>query len=332
MPKKDITAHQRARRWHDGVTAINAATAVAEIPGILAVWGKKLDLDMEGYNSLTNTMPVDAAIFAGIAYANREALADVAEPAIHQAVLEENTLRLINNVSSPARFPELLFVYGELLDEVEIDLTDFNRLFEGEPTDEEESKDATGKWAVYEAVYDGIPYASVDDLIAAIEEAVLDELTNQAINQAINAVNSADNTVKMSAALYAYADVLEIDMDGFDLLTSENKDTVLETMVDGVEYEDAAAIKTAFNAAVGEALEDQAVAAVNTATDASEMAAALLAYTDVFDIDMGDGSDYAALTPEKQVLVLEAMIVGKDYTDAASVKSAFDTAVAAQGE
>jgi len=92
------------------MAAINAATKADDIPDILAVWGKKLDLDMTGYNSLADTTPVDTAIFTGIGaegYANREALADVAEPAIYEAVLAEKTLRLINNVSSPARFPEI---------------------------------------------------------------------------------------------------------------------------------------------------------------------------------------------------------------------------------
>lgn len=254
MPKKkkDITASQRTRRWHGGVAAINNASAATDIPDILAVWGKKLDLDMEGYNSLVDTTIVDAAIYAGIGvggYASREALADVAEPIILQRVIVERTLHLINSVSEPARYPILLKQYGQWLGVLGIDLTKFNRLFEGTPTTTEPAADATGKWAVYEAIYDDIPYASEDDLKTAFDEAVLAELTNQAIA----VVNAADNTVKMSAALLTYADVLEIDVSedsDYAELEPEKQLLVLEAMVSDQPYDDAEAIKTAFEAAV----------------------------------------------------------------------------------
>jgi len=254
MPKKkkDITASQRTRRWGGGVDAINEASAATDIPGILATWGKKLDLDMEGYNSLADTTLVDAAIYAGIGdegYASREALADVAEPIILQRVIVERTLHLINGVSEPARYPDLLFKYGEWLGVLDIDLTDFNRLLEGTPTTTEPAADATGKWAVYEAIYGGIAYESEDDLKTAFDEAVLAELTNQAVA----AVNAADNTVKMSAALFTYADVLEIDVgEGSDYaeLEPEKQLLVLEAMVPEQPYENAEAIKTAFESEV----------------------------------------------------------------------------------
>lgn len=250
--KKDITAAQRTRRWDGGVEAINDASAATDIPDILAVWGKNLDLDMEGYNSLVDTTIVDAAIYAGIGvggYASREALADVAEPIILQRVIVERTLHLINSVSEPARYPILLKQYGQWLGVLDIDLTDFNRLLEGTPTTIEPAADATGKWAVYEAIYDDIPYASEDDLKTAFDEAVLAELTNQAIA----VVNAADNAVKMSSALLTYADVLEIDVSedsDYAELEPEKQLLVLEAMVSDQPYDDAEAIKTAFEAAV----------------------------------------------------------------------------------
>lgn len=255
MPKKDITAHQRTRRWHDGVAAVNAATKADDIPGILALHGKQLDLDMVRYDSLADTSLIDAAIFTGIGaqgYATRDALAAVAEPLIAQRALVESAMDVINAVDAVGRFPVLVSEYGHLLAALGIDLTDFDRLFEGAPT--EDSDPATGKWAVYEEVFDGRPYASEVELKAAFDDVVADEL------------------------------------------------------------------------------EAQAVAVVNAAEDASAMSAALLAYADILEIDVGEGSDYAALETEKQLLALEAMVSGQPYVDVAAVKTAFNAAVAAQGE
>jgi len=255
MLKKDITAHQRTRRWHDGVAAINAATKADDIPGILALHGKQLDLDMVRYDSLADTSLIDAAIFAGIGaqgYATRDALAAVAEPLIAQRALVESAMDVINAVDAVGRFPVLIEQYGHLLAILGIDLTDFDRLFEGVPS--EDSDPATGKWAVYEEVFDGLPYASEVELKAAFDDAVEDEL------------------------------------------------------------------------------EAQAVAAVNAAEDASAMSAALFAYADILEIDVGEDSDYAALEPEKQLLVLGAMVSDQPYADAAAINAAFEAAVAAQGE
>lgn len=336
MPKKkkDITASQRARRWHDGVAAINAAGVVTNIPDILAVWGKNLDLDMEGYNSLVDTTIVDAAIYAGIGvggYASREALADVAEPIILQRVIVERTLHLINSVSEPARYPILLKQYGQWLGVLDIDLTDFNRLLEGTPTTIEPAADATGKWAVYEAIYDDIPYASEDDLKTAFDEAVLAELTNQAIA----VVNAAEDEDEMGDALLAYADVLDLSVGpGSDYAILETAgqaaaiEAVLEDRPAEVGYADAAAIKAAFDDAVEDELEVQAVAAVNSAT-AEEMGAVLVLYAVALTLDL---TDYEALDEAKKGSVHEAL-VGKDFADAAAVKDAFDAAVTlAQGE
>ena len=336
MPKKkkDITASQRTRRWHGGVAAINNASAATDIPDILAVWGKKLDLDMEGYNSLVDTTIVDAAIYAGIGdggYASREALADVAEPIILQRVIVERTLHLINSVSEPARYPILLKQYGQWLSVLGIDLTKFNRLFEGTPTTTEPAADATGKWAVYEAIYDDIPYASEDDLKTAFDEAVLAELTNQAIA----VVNAAEDEDEMGDALLAYADVLDLSVGpGSDYAILETAgqaaaiEAVLEDRPAEVGYADAAAIKAAFDDAVEDELEVQAVAAVNSAT-AEEMGAVLVLYAVALTLDL---TDYEALDEAKKGSVHEAL-VGKDFADAAAVKDAFDAAVTlAQGE
>lgn len=250
MPKKDITAQQRTRRWHDGLAAVNAATAANKVPGILAIHGKALDLDMVGYTGLRDASAVDAAIFGGLGaegYATREALAVVAEPIIAQRVLVEHGMDVINAVDAAARFPVLVEEYGYLLTTLGIDLTDFERLLEGEPS--EGADPATGKWAVYEEVLAGLPYASEVALQTAFDDAVEDELEIQAVA----AVNAAADANEMSSALFAYADMLAVEVDAesdYAALTAEKQALVLAAMVTGQPYVDAAAIMAAFDAAV----------------------------------------------------------------------------------
>jgi hypothetical protein len=331
VPKKDITAHQRTRRWHDGVAAINAATAAAEIPDILAVHGKQLDLDMVRYDSLADTSLVDAAIFAGIGaqgYATRDALAAVAEPLIAQRVLVESAMDVINAVDAVERFPVLFGEYGHLLAALGIDLTDFDRLFEGAPS--EDNDPATGKWAVYEEVFDGLPYASEVELKAAFDDAVADELEAQAVA----VVNAAEDANGMSAALFAYADILEIDVgedSDYAALEPAGQAAVIGAVLSGRPgdpgYANAAAIKAAFDAAVEDELEDQAVAAVNSA-DAEGMGAVLIQYAAPLTLDL---TDYLELDETGKGNVHTAL-VGKAFADAAAVEAAFEAAVAAQGE
>lgn len=335
MPKKDITAHQRTRRWHDGVAAINAATAAAEIPDILAAHGKQLDLDMVRYDSLADTSLVDAAIFAGIGaqgYATRDALAAVAEPLIAQRALVESAMDVINAVDAATRFPVLVGEYGHLLATLGIDLTDFDRLLEGAPS--EDNDPATGKWAVYEEVFDGLPYASEVELKAAFDDAVEDELEAQLEAQAVAVVNAAEDASAMGAALFAYADILEIDVgedSDYAALEAAGQAAVIGAVLSGRPgdpgYANAAAIKAAFDAAVEDELEDQAVAAVNSA-DAEGMGAVLIQYAAPLTLDL---TDYLELDETGKGNVHTAL-VGKAFADAAAVKTAFDAAVAAQGE
>lgn len=334
MPKKkkDITAHQRTRRWHDGVAAINAATAAADIPDILAAHGKQLDLDMVGYESLADTSLIDAAIFAGIGaqgYATRDALAAVAEPLIAQRALVESAMDVINAVDAATRFPVLVGEYGHLLAALGIDLTDFDRLFEGEPSGDTDP--ATGKWAVYEAVFAGLPYAGELELKEEFDGAVADELEAQAVA----VVNAAVDANEMGAALLAYADVLALLIgpgSDYAALEAAGQAAVIGAVLSGRPgdpgYANAAAIKAAFDAAVEDELEDQAVAAVNSA-DAEGMGAVLIQYAAPLTLDL---TGYLELDETGKGNVHTAL-VGKAFADAAAVKTAFDAAVtAAQGE
>ncbi len=239
MPKKDITAHQRARRWRDGLAAINAATAANKIPGILATHGKKLDLDMAGYNGLRSTSAVDAALFTIIdadGFDDQKLLASVFDPAV--------ALRV-------------------------------------------------------------------------------------AVEVAVDKVNRAKTADILGVVLVDNALMLMLDLNDYSLLSKTDKESVHDTVVAGLPYDDETKVKTAFDAAVAPLFEAQAIAAVNAAT-AETMGATITTYAAALGLDL---TDYAALEEAKKGEVHTAMVTGQPYADKAAIKTAFDAAVlAAQGE
>lgn len=313
--KRDVTALQRRRRWHDGLAIVNAATDATEVAAALALHGKKLDLDMVSYGNLRDTSAIDAAVLAGIGagYASQLALLAVFEPILRIRVAAEYAVDAVNRAESAAKLGALA-VYGGMLG---INLTDYHRL-----TDD-------GKGDVHDDVFAGIPY--LDD--AAIKTAVDAAVATALEADAVAAVNDAANATEMSAALFAYADVLEIDVDvtsDYQRLTAANQAIVLAAMIADRPadpgYVDAAAVKAEFDAEVAEQLTVQAVAVVNAA-DASAMGAAITTYAVALGIDL---TDYNTLEQAKKDAVHTAMVTGQPYADAAAIVAAFDAAVLAQ--
>ena len=328
MPKKDITAHQRTRRWHDGVAAVNAATKADDIPGILALHGKQLDLDMVRYDSLADTSLIDAAIFTGIGaqgYATRDALAAVAEPLIAQRALVESAMDVINAVDAVGRFPVLVSEYGHLLAALGIDLTDFDRLFEGAPSEDSDPATASGPCTKRSSTACRMLRSRTE---AAFDDAVEDELGLKRSPSSM-----LPGRQRNGPALFAYADILRstwartATTPPGGCWSSCGYGAVLSGRPGDPGYANAAAIKAAFDAAVEDELEDQAVAAVNSA-DAEGMGAVLIQYAAPLTLDL---TDYLELDETGKGNVHTAL-VGKAFADAAAVKTAFDAAVAAQGE
>jgi len=123
--------------------------------------------------------------------------------------------------------------------------------------------------------------------------------------------------------------VLGLELDDYNLLTDDNKETVCEDMLTGKPYENEAAIKVAFDAVVATELEAQALVEINAAT-ADTMGLIITAYADALGLDL---TDYSALEEAKKGEVHTAMVAGQTYADKGAVKTAFDAAVlAAQGE
>jgi hypothetical protein len=315
MPKKDITAHQRTRRWHDGLAAINAAGAANDIPDILDIHGKKLDLDMVSYGGLRDTTAIDAAVFVGKPYSDRDDLELVFAPGLQLRVAIERAVDALNSAQA-AEYLGAVTAYAALFG---IDMTNYGRLSE------------EGKDNVHDTVFNGIPYANEGAVKTAADGAIATEITAEAVA----AVNAAIDANEMGDALLAYADVLALLIgpgSDYAALEAAGQAAVIGAVLSGRPgdpgYANAAAIKAAFDAAVEDELEDQAVAAVNSA-DAEGMGAVLAQYAVPLTLDL---TAYSELDETKQGNVHTAL-VGKSFADAAAVKTAFDAAVqAAQGE
>lgn len=236
MPKKrDITAHQRTRRYAVGVAAVNAAADAAGVAVALASQGKKLDLDMLAYNGLTaaNQAFVDAAVLAGKAvedYADRDALATVFDAILGTRVAAQFVVDMVNAALSEARMDAVIVQYAEVLG---LELDDYNLL-----TDK-------NKETVCEDMLTNKPYADEAAVKTAFDAAVATELETQAL-AAINAATAET----MGAVIAMYADALGLDLTDYDELDETGQGSVHAAMVTGQEYENKAAVKTAFDAAV----------------------------------------------------------------------------------
>ena len=233
MPKKDITAHQRTRRWHDGLVAINAATAANKIPGVLATHGKKLDLDMAGYNGLRSTSAVDAALFTIIGadgFDDQKLLASAFNPAVALRVAVEEAVDKVN-ISETAEILGGVLVDNALL--LTLDLDDYNLLSEA------------NQESVHDTVFAGLPYDDETKVKAAFDAAVAPLLETQAVA----AINTATADT-MGAAITTYATALGLELTDYNALDEAKKGEVHTAMVTGQPYADKAAVKTAFDAAV----------------------------------------------------------------------------------
>lgn len=225
-------------------------------------------------------------------------------------------LAVVNAATDATEVAAALALHGKKLD---LDMVSYNNLR------------ATS--AIDAAVLAGIGqdgYASQLALLAIFEPILRIRV---AAEYAVDAVNSAESAAKLGA-LATYGGMLGINLTDYHRLTDDGKGDVHDDVFAGIPYLDDAAIKTAVDAAVATALEADAVAAVNNATDATEMSAALFAYADVLEIDVGATSDYQRLTAENQAVVLGAIVSDRPadpgYADAAAVRTEFDAEVAEQ--
>ena len=311
MPKKkDIMQFQRVRRYDAGVAAINAAANAAGVATALVAHGKKLDLDMVAYGRLSenNQEAICAAVLAGKSeknYASRDAVAAIFDDALLERMAAEFALNLVNAALSAVRMDAVIVQYAETLG---LELDDYSLL-----TDD-------NKETVCEDMLTNQPYVNEAAVKVAFDAVVATTLETQAL-AAINAATAET----MGAVIAMYADALGLDLTDYDELDETGQGSVHAAMVTGQEYENKAAVKVAFDAAVTTALEVQALVEINAAT-ADTMGLVITTYAVALGLDL---TDYSALDEAKKGEVHTAMVTGQPFADKGAVKTAFDAAVLA---
>lgn len=213
----------------------------------------------------------------------------------------------INAAANAAGVATALVAHGKKLD---LDMVAYGRLSEN------------NQEAICAAVLAGKSeknYASRDAVAAIFDDALLERM---AAEFALNLVNAALSAERLAWVLEKHWEALGLDLAGYSLLTGDNREAVCEEILEGQPYADEVAVQLAFEDAVEEELEKQALAAINAAT-AEKMGEVIIMYADVFGLDL---EDYDALDGDGKDSVHAAM-VDKDFQTGSAVKDAFDSAV-----
>lgn len=217
----------------------------------------------------------------------------------------------INAAANAAGVATALVAHGKKLD---LDMVAYGRLSEN------------NQEAICAAVLAGKSekdYASRDAVAAIFDDALLERM---AAEFALNLVNAALSAERIAQLAEKYGDAWGLELDDYRRLSAANKEAVCEEILDGQPYTDVDVVLQTFESAVEDALEEQALEAINEAT-ADDMAAVIAMYADVYDLDL---EDYDKLDDDGKDNV-HAALVGKDFQTLAAVKGAFETAVAGEG-
>lgn len=169
----------------------------------------------------------------------------------------------------------------------------------------------------------GTGYASRDALALVFVPALLEQV---GIEFALGLINAALSAERMAQLAEKYGDAWGLELSDYSRLSAENKLAVCEGILDDQPHTDIDVAKQAFEDAVKDALEEQALEAVNEAT-ADDMAVVIALYADVYDLDL---EDYDKLDDGGKDNV-HAALVGKSFETLAAVKDAFETAVSGEG-
>lgn len=169
----------------------------------------------------------------------------------------------------------------------------------------------------------GTGYASRDALALVFVPALLEQV---GIEFALGLINAALSAERMAQLAEKYGDAWGLELDDYNRLSAANKEAVCEEILDGQPYTDVDVVLQAFESAVEDALEEQALEAVNEVS-AKEIAAAITLYDDVFELDLGDYNDL----DETEKGAVHDALANEVFADLVAFKTAFETAVGEQG-
>ena len=170
----------------------------------------------------------------------------------------------------------------------------------------------------------GTGYASRDALALVFVPALLEQV---GIEFALGLINAALSAERMAQLAEKYGDAWGLELDDYSRLSAANKGAVCEEILDGQPYTDVDVVLLAFESAVEDALEEQALEAVNEVS-AKEIAVAITLYDDVFELDLDDYNDL----DEAEKGAVHDALANEVFADLAAFKTAFEAAVGEQGE
>ncbi|GMO29526.1 MAG: hypothetical protein Ta2F_04910 [Termitinemataceae bacterium] len=139
---------------------------------------------------------------------------------------------------------------------------------------------------------------------------------------ALEEINKAANAQAMQAALETYAEVLELDLTVYNMLSQASKTVAAQYVVEHRIYANEAAVRTAFAAA----LQAAAIAEINNAATAQAMEAALETYAQNLELDL---TVYNMLSQASKTVTAQYVVANKIYADKDAVKTAFSAALQA---
>lgn len=296
------------------VEAINAASTVG-MNTVITTNAATLGLTLTDYTALTNKAPVHTAL-NGKSFADKAAVKAAFDTAVGNQKTAEATLAAAVGAINTANVADMGTAITINAATLELVLNDYTALTNKSPVHTAlAGKSFMDKAAVKVAFDIAVGNQKITEDIAAAETA------------AIGAINAA-NTAGMNTAITTNAAVLGLVLTDYTALT--NKEPV-HTALTGKSFSDKAAVKAAFDIAVGNqktveataAAETAAVGAINSASTAG-MGTAITTNAVILGLVL---TDYTALTNKAPV---HTALTGQSFADKAAVKSAYDTAVGIQ--
>lgn len=345
-----------------GTAAFNNAPNAPAMATVITTY--ILGTDLDGYNALANKVPVQEALLVPYFTTFADVVTAFNTAVSNEKAAETAAMSAINNAATAAEMSAAITANAVTLG---LNLTDYNALPDADKAAVQAAMipqtfysvsalktafDAavasqkaviavnTAGTAEMGAViaanasvlglnlsdYNLLPAASKDAVHASLTgKAFVDKAAvNTAFETAVSVliINEITTDTAMGTAISRYRTVLGLNVTDYSTLTTAYRTQVHTALMSPV-FTTAAEVKAVFDAAVAAAKEAKAVAAINGATTAT-ISSVITANAAVLGLIL---TDYNSLTNKTPV---HTALIGKGFAAAADVRTAFNSAVAAE--